>query len=91
MRGQDAGHGPGQEFGRAICGRVDLDPVAGGQDHHLVDSWHGVQPGEHAALLGGGNGELLEHLGPSGPVGQADVHNRHRYDRSVWGVRLAGG
>ncbi|MEN3356290.1 MAG: hypothetical protein V7637_272 [Mycobacteriales bacterium] len=42
LGGQHARDGPGHLPGRAGRGRVDLDPVAGGQDEHLVDAWQGV-------------------------------------------------
>jgi len=74
-------HRPGHWSGGPIGGRVDLHPVAGGQDRHLVDGRHGVQPGQHAAQFRGRHGEFLEDFGRGGPVGHPDIHNRHR--RSV--------
>jgi hypothetical protein len=75
---------PGHLSGRAAGGRVDLDPVTSGQNDHLVDLRHNVQPDQHVAQLRGRNGKHLQHLGCTGPVRQAQAHNRHRIDRPLW-------
>ena len=85
-----ANHRPGRPAGWPGHRRVDLHPVAGRQDHHLVDSRHRVQPGQYLAQLPGRHGELLQHPGRNGPVRHAQAHNRHRDDRPVSGFSHPG-
>ena len=71
-------HRPGSWSGGPIDGRVDLHPVAGGQDGHFVDGWQCMQPGQHTAQLRGRHGKFLEDFDRGEPVGHPDIHNRHR-------------
>src|SRR6201989_2668963 len=86
--GQHTGYGPGGFLGRQPRRHVHLDPAAGGQDEDLIDSGHGMHPGQHADALSGQHGKLLEYSGRGSPVGDADIHNRHGIDRSVWAANL---
>jgi hypothetical protein len=69
--GQHTRDRPGYRFGRAARGRVDLDPVARGQDGHLADARHGAQPAENFAALRRRHCQLLEQLGRGHPVRDA--------------------
>jgi hypothetical protein len=78
MGGQYVRDRPGHRPGRAAGGRVDLDPVACRQDDHLIEGRHSVQPGQYTAALRGRNSQLLEYLRRRDPVGDAEIHDRHR-------------
>ena len=77
---------PGYRSGRTVRGRIDLDPVTGGQAATSSMAGTAREPNQDAATLRGRNSQLLEYLRRANPVGDAQVHNRHRSDRS--GSRL---